>query len=140
MSRMAHSLAASATRDLGAIARQTRRNAILYVVVGVLMTMAVVSGLIAGGLYLAATMGGIYAALFIALVTLILALILLAVLMVLNRIERRRQRAARAGRALAASAALTTLGTVARSKNPLVLAAIGGLVFALTRTTSRSRD
>jgi len=140
MSRLAYSLVASARRDLGLIARQTRRNGIFYVVIAVLLTIALAAGVLSLGLHLAATLGPVYAALFIALVMLALALGLLAFMMVLNRMERRRERAARAGRALAASATISALSGVSGSKSPLLLAAVGGLAFLLTRSRFNRPD
>lgn len=91
MADLSRLLFTALSRDYGALARQTRRNAVLYAVAGVLFLTAYVTGLIALAVCLARMYGAPVALAAIAFSALVIGLIVIAVAMSANRRERELQ-------------------------------------------------
>lgn len=85
-------LLSALSRDYGALARQTGRNALLYAVAAVLLLTAYVAGLVALAIYLTSIAGAAIALLTIAIGALAIALVIIAVAISGNRRERELQR------------------------------------------------
>ncbi len=91
MADLSRLLVSAMSRDYGALARQTGRNAVLYAVVAVLLLTAYVTGLAALAIYLTEIAGAAIALLSIAIGALAAALVVLAVAISANRRERELQ-------------------------------------------------
>ncbi|WP_319772396.1 hypothetical protein [Breoghania sp.] len=90
---------------------------------------AYVAGVVALGIWIAATYGPLEAALSIAAAMVALAALALLAVLIANRIDRRRFEARDRQRAATASLVLTLLPTVARSRALTMTAIAGGLAF-----------
>ncbi|MBD1549556.1 hypothetical protein [Roseibium aggregatum] len=141
MYRLVPLLTSVLSTDVGRAVRRAKRSAFVYALAGLLLVAAYASALVGGGLYLAASVGAVNAALLIAAVQVAVAAVLVAILAVTDRIERRRAKRQDRSRALATAAAVSALPTLMRSKGALTVSLIGGLaLLAVLRGGSEEQN
>lgn len=126
MGGLAPLLASLLATDLRGFAQRTKRNAIVYAIVGLFVLTAYAAAIAALAVWLA-TMMSLAAALgIVALGALALALFFILIVMVKNRADEKRRREAAAGsRAVMMTAALSALPILMKSR-PLMAAVISG--------------
>jgi len=130
----------AATRDLRAMYRRARRNAVLTAAAALCFSTAYVAALVAVWAWLAPVFGPAVAAAIIAGVMLVLGLGLLAVVSVLRAREKRRASRRRAAQRLTAAAAISILPQLTKSRSLLVIAALGGLAFLASQRNDDDDD
>lgn len=140
IARLAPTLASMAFGSLNTMMRRVKRNAVLYALALVAVLTAYGALVVAGGLYLAQTMGPLGAALTIAGGMIGLAVLLLIVVMIVNRLDRRRHQTDNNSRMLTASVGISMLPLLFRSKALLGTAAVGGLLYLAARVLSHDED
>lgn len=126
MGGLAPLLASLLATDLRGFAQRTKRNAIIYAIVGLFLLTAYGTAVAALAVWLATKVSLAAALGIVALGALALALFLILFVMLKNRAEEKRRREAAAGnRAVMVTAALSALPILMKSR-PLMAAAISG--------------
>jgi predicted RND superfamily exporter protein len=141
MGGLAPLLASLLAVDIRATVQRTRRNAIVYAIVGLFVLTAYVAAVAAFAVWLSTQMSAVAALGIVALLSLTIALLLVFVVMMKNRADERRRREAAAGnRTLMMTAAFSALPLLMKSR-PLMAAAIsGGAALLALRMLGGSSD
>lgn len=141
MFRLVPLLTSVFSTDVGRAVRRAKRSALVYALAAFLMVAAYAAAMIGAGLYLAAIVGAVNAALLLAAAQVAVAAVLVGFLALTERIERRRAQRQDRGRALATAAAVSALPTLMRSKGALTVSLIGGLaLLAVLRGGSQEKN
>ncbi|OCP02359.1 MULTISPECIES: hypothetical protein [unclassified Ensifer] len=136
MGPLTAALAALLAADIGATAARVKRNAILWSIIGLLLTTAYVFALAATFLYLSAHYSAIAAATAITIALVVTALVLIGILVALQNRDRRRAEERRRRTQMQTNLTLLAAAGILR-KQPLLAVATALAIGALVGTGKR---